>query len=276
MPAEKRHRSGRSYWYLNQRVDNVAKKQYVGPLSNPVIEFGFRHERLANAERKAAQKQAKSAARNWDAAEEVVDRYRKQFQKIIKRWLDYRGYRLYRGSLQRIHKRSKRNRLTMTDMTRDEFDALLTRAESGDEDAQQRLRLAMFNDPDTWLPLGDMTTHVEQKYVSLLTRGNWVAQESLRMSIAELKRLLKIGDDSTICKLAVDEVVINQLHLRYQQRLAATPQATEAERDRIEKRLNVARKRYKDALELLANIKKVRASELELLAEHKIRSEVPA
>ncbi|MDM4019439.1 hypothetical protein [Roseiconus lacunae] len=275
MPAEKRHRSGKSYWYLNQRVDNVAKKQYVGPLSNPVIEFGFRHERLANAERKAAQHQAQSEARNWDAAEEVVDRYRKQFQVIIKRWLDYRGYRLYRGSLQRIRKRSKRNRLTMMDMTRDEFDALLTRAESGDEDAQQQLRLAMFNDPETWLPFGDMTDHVERHYASLLTRGNWVAQESLKMSIAELKRLLKIGDDSTICKLAVDEVVLNQLHLRYQQLLAATPQATEAERDRIEKRLNVARKRYKNALELLANIKKVSASELELLAEHKIRSEVP-
>ena len=274
MSLEERHGLGKRFWYRVKRVDGRIGKEYIGSIANPIIDFAYRHERLARAERAAAKQHRASELRNWKAAEGKIKQYHEQLGTVLAAWLELNGFQMIKGVITPIRNRTRRKRKIMTNMTRDEFESLLAKAESGDQNAQQQLRLQMFNDPETWLVFGDMTAHVEQNYVSLLTRGNWVAQESLRMSIAELKRILKIGNDGAVCKLAVDEVVISFLHLRYQQLLAATPQATEAERDRIERRLNVARNRYKDSLELLAQIKRMTTMELEILTEHKIRSEV--
>ncbi len=64
-------------------------------------------------------------------------------------------------------------------------------------------------------------------------------------------------------KLAIDDVVINFLHFRYQQILAAVPRETDAEIDRVEKRLNVARRRYEGALETLGKISRLDRNTLE-------------
>ena len=261
MALEERAGLGKRYWYRARRVNGRIKNEYVGSTADPVVEFAHRQERLVSAEREAVRRHRDSEHRNWHAAEDELRQYRTQIRKVTADWLILNGLLLTRRGVKRIGKHTKRIKKIMERTSRDEFEALLAEAESGDVQARKRLRMIMFDDAETFLPFGDLTQHVQRQYIAQLARGNIVAEESIRMSIAELTRSLKGPNASIVMSLAADEVVINYLHLRYQQMIGSVSQPTEAERGRVERRIEAARKRYEDVLSNLALIKQAEASQ---------------
>ncbi len=264
MTLERRTSCASRYWYRAKRDGDKVVKRYVGAVSDLIVAFGYRHERLARAKNKATIAESARELRFYEAVDKSIDQYRRQFQQLLKGWLGTRKFQVAAdGAWYPIQNQATEDLRMEVQWTQDQFEAIVARAENGDSESRQTLRMAMFDDWATWSAFGDLTTIVKQQYVSVLSRGSIIAEEALRISIAELTRGLTGVNHGPVHKLAIDDVVINFLHLRYQQILAAVPRETDAELERVEKRLNAARRRYEGALETLGKISRLDRNKLE-------------
>lgn len=142
-------------------------------------------------------------------------------------------------------------------LTRDEFDELAKRAETGDGEAFLELRTLMRADPATWRTFGDLTEHVKRAFLGLMVQGNVVARESLAIQLDELTRELQHGHQSYIRKLVIDQILILWLDVHYQQTVAAEPRDGKTDIDFLDRRLAKVRKRYFAALESLSKMDRI-------------------
>ncbi len=231
------------------------KAHYIGTYANPTAVALARRHRLVQAEIKAANK-AKSVERNTHAKIDAdLELFVSQLAALQKLWLQVQGYRVTtKGTLRRIKKRGPNDMNVDNDVTKDDIELLVKQAEKGDAEALHRLRSILWNDRETWRPFGDLSEHIRSQYFSLMTRGNIIAAESLRMSFAELANGLKQTGDGVLHDLVADEILICYLDFHYHQMLVTECRGTQKDFERLEKRLSLSQKRYHAARESLARI----------------------
>jgi hypothetical protein len=87
-----------------------------------------------------------------------------------------------------------------------------------------------------------------------MTRGNVIAAESLRMSLAEMAYTLKSKESSAVRDLVAEEVLLCYLDFHYHHILVTQASGSSQEIEQLEKRLTRSQKRYQTALKFLNEI----------------------
>lgn len=260
MTVEKRRGAASGYFFKAKRVEGRVVKEYGGSMTDPVVRFLARHDRLNQAEQLAAKQSNDEEGEKYRGIETSFTSVQSQIQRVVRCW-----WRC--PERQSVSSQTKIPVLQMKDpamigklrrqpLSRDEFDKLVKRAEIGNEVALSELRSLMRADPETWQRIGDLTEHVRRTFLGLMVQENVVARESLAIKLDELAKELRQGHQSAVRNLVIDQIVIAYLDLHYQQTLAAGSHDRKAESDFLERRLERARKRFDAALESLAKMDK--------------------
>jgi hypothetical protein len=111
-------------------------------------------------------------------------------------------------------------------LTRDEFTAIVERANRGEAAALKDLRRLVDNSPEIWQTLGDLAGQTESATIALVADGNSLVSESIRRQLEELRTQLGGGTtDNALERLAVERIVQSWLQLQLAERhlLQATP-----------------------------------------------------
>ena len=260
MPSEKRRTTGARFYYRAKRTGGRVVKDYCGSLADPVVSFLARRDRLSKAEQQARYEADAEERCAYDAIEVYLIALERQLHQVLQTWIRRPTGRRPQPGHSRCLKQGVRamgNTQRRQPLTRDEFDELVKRAETGDADALSELRTLMRADAATWRRFGDLTEHVKLAFLGLMVQGNVVARESLTVQLEELTRELRQGNQSPIRKLLVDQVLILWLDVHYQQTLAAEPREGKTDVDFLDRRLAKVRKRYVAALESLAKMDRI-------------------
>jgi len=95
---------------------------------------------------------------------------------------------------------------------RDEaFQRMVTRASGGDKKAVSILRKVLDKNPEIWRQAGDVTANAERAWIEVMAGNNWLAQESLRRRLADLKGELAGSHPTPLEQILVDQVAVNWL-----------------------------------------------------------------
>ena len=97
---------------------------------------------------------------------------------------------------------------------REEFQALVKLANSGDTDALAKLRTLLAGHPEIWQSVGDLARHAQLNLTRLIARGDELVFESLQLKLAELRLELTGAVSTPLTALAVDRVVTAWLELQ--------------------------------------------------------------
>jgi hypothetical protein len=100
---------------------------------------------------------------------------------------------------------------TTTPIYPQEVKAILERAQAGDQTVLDELRKLLTDYPELWQSLGDMGVHAEQAVVRLASGGSLLAQEAVRMKLADLRKDLANGKGSPLERLLIDRIVLTWL-----------------------------------------------------------------
>jgi len=241
------------YYYRSTRRGDRVRRKYVGSLSDPFTELLHHEKQLLKATRLAQQRQADEEANRYETIERPIKQYFRQLKLLLESWREYRGYRQCEDGMWRPRKRRRRKPV----MKYVDLKLLIRRAEEGDEDALRNLRLLIDGDPGTWRPFGDLTEYVTRQFIDLLAGKNVAVRESLTRYLETMKVNLNDGQNSQVCKLAVDQVLMTWLDSHYQILLASQGGLSKTARVRLESRVQRAQKRYTAALETLTRVKQV-------------------
>lgn len=257
MSWEKRRQVGARFHYRAKRIGGRVVKDYCGALTDPVVAFLARHDRLSQAERQAQREADAQERRVYDAIEALLTTLEHQLRGVLRLWMrlpEGCPSRRGRGTGHKKEIRAMESKQRRQPLTRDEFDELVKCAEIGEAEALAEIRRLMRADPVTWRPFGDLTEHVKQLFLGLMVRNNIVARESLSLELEELTRELQQGHPSPLRKLVIDQILLLWLDVHYQQTRAAEPREGKSDTEFLDRRLAKARKRYFAALESLGRI----------------------
>jgi len=142
--------------------------------------------------------------------------------------------------------------------TRELFEHLVKQADRGDEDAADRLRRMLKDNPAIWQEIGDLAKHSEQSLIDLIASGNLLLKESLRLKTEELREsLVGHGADDVLEGLLIDHVVVSWLELQLARMAAIQPQQNKGDARFWQERHDQANDRYMAAIEKLASIRTV-------------------
>jgi hypothetical protein len=154
-----------------------------------------------------------------------------------------------------------------------ELEAILERANLGDESALAALKQALDAYPELTRTFGDLAAHAEMALLRLVAGPSLVAKEAIARQVAELRARLAVKATSELEKLLIDRIAISWIEVYHgdlelaQQLLihcSAGPATAAAQ-----KRLDRAHARFLAAIKALAIVQKLvrpMPSVLELLA----------
>jgi len=240
MPGVARSNNPPEYFTRSRRVGKKVRKDYIGPMSDPVVALLAREHRLRQAHKKAQRNRRYEERHEYDHIDRMIDQYGQQLDTILTSDAGDRNRDQSNATLPEENKAV---------MDYDSFTTLARGAELGSEHTAKELRHAMAGDAEQWIPLGDLTEHIKHIFLDLLTGTDPVAREALRLKTIELADKLNGKQPSIERKLATDQVVHCWLDLHYQQIMLATQNEGKSNSDFLERRVNKAHKRYLAALE---------------------------
>ena len=183
MVWEKRSRTATRYFIKSVRRNGKVKREYVGTLSDPLVEILARKDRLTKAAKDAVRAERAKENELYQSVEIAILCYQQQLIMVLDHWLRLRRYRRQKHQWEkamRIHKPEHEQARKVIPLTKAEFDALLKRVESGNGEAVVELRNLLLSDRETWQPFGDLTEHVKELFLSLMAKSNPVVSESLK------------------------------------------------------------------------------------------------
>jgi hypothetical protein len=263
MAWEKRSSTGTRYFTKSHRVNGKVKRDYIGSLSQDLVEVLARQDRLSTAEQRAQRQTRKDEVEQYKATEAALKQHWHQLCKVVDYWLRIRRYRRGRNKIwekaMRVHATRDERRQPL--LTKDEFDALLRSAEKGNFGALTKIRELFNGDRETWRPFGDLTEHVKTLFLTLIAKNNLVLRESLKIRLDELVGELDQGCKSPVKKLIVGAVSMAWLDYHYAQALVAESSNNMAHAEQLERRLSRSQKRYFESLDFLERIQQLPSSE---------------
>ena len=249
----------KKYHYRVRREAGQVKRDYVGPLGDPVVSILFRTDRLSKAEKTAQRKQHEAETKWYADIKAMLTQHAKQLTQARDLWLIVQGYRVRQNkSWKRTRSRKLKGKTVPSTMTREDFDVLVKLAENGDAKALESLRELMRSDRETFRPFGDLSGHVRQQLLSAITRGNLVAREALNIKLEEMRSELQMDGASGIHRLAIEQVLICWLDVHYQAICFNEPNDRKTRTDAHERRLTKAQKRLRESLGFLEKLSQSR------------------
>jgi len=99
--------------------------------------------------------------------------------------------------------------------SRAEFDAIVRKANAGDQQAILDLRGYLVAHPEIWHAVGDLVRHAEEALIRLIARENQLLAESLRRKGQELRDQLAGSHELPLERLVVERVVAAWFELQF-------------------------------------------------------------
>ena len=137
-----------------------------------------------------------------------------------------------------------------------ELRALARRAKGGDPKVLPRMREVLDDLPDVWKHMGDLSTVVETAWISVLAGKDPLAVESMKRTLAGMRRDLAGRSPSAVDKMLADQVVACWMEVKHLEAASADGgRATLAHAGFTLKRLESAQRRYLLALKALQDMR---------------------
>ena len=139
---------------------------------------------------------------------------------------------------------------------------LVTEAKSGNPEVLPQIRQILKNHPVLWRHYGDLSGHVESKWIALLTGDNACVRESIVIRVDELRNDLLGDDPSSLERLLVERIVTSWLMVRYfDTAMVLATQGIPAPQVRfMDEQLQRAQRRHTGAIKALAEVRKLMAA----------------
>ncbi len=138
------------------------------------------------------------------------------------------------------------------------LNAIINKANDGDQEALTKLRNFLDNNPQVWGHVGDLSRTAEKAWVGLISNGDSLAAESIQRKLTKLKEELLDDSVTVIEKMLADTVVATWLELHYLRSVDAdTTNRTVTQGSLILKRLESAQRRHFNSLKQLTQIRKL-------------------
>jgi hypothetical protein len=223
----------------------------------------FRHDRLGKAEKTAQRDHCRIEQSTYQDIEMALLEHRDLTGAAIDLWLGKRGFGIVQKNWKWKESRTRRfgGKAVPVAMSRNDFDELVALAQKGNETAINSLHKLIASDRESFRRIGDLSDHVKNQFISLMTRGSVVARQSLIVRLDELANDLQSGKQSAVSRLVIDQIIICWLDVSYQQAMSAEPHAKKGDADFADRRLGKSQKRYMAALELLARVDRLLTEE---------------
>jgi hypothetical protein len=106
-----------------------------------------------------------------------------------------------------LEKKTMPQDASLLNLTKEEFDGIVSAANGGDANALQRLRELLDGSPDVWQRLADLSSHALAATIASIAGGNTTIAESLRRKVEEMRQELQHGEDGLLHRLAVDRLI---------------------------------------------------------------------
>jgi hypothetical protein len=138
------------------------------------------------------------------------------------------------------------------------LDALVARAEQGDQDALPKLRRFLDEDPAVWQAVADLVRRAEDAQIKVAAGGDLLLRESLRRKLQEIRDEISGKDPSPLEKLLIDRIAITWLMATnadvqvVEARDVSIKQATF-----LNRRAEQAHRRFSFAVRQLASVRKL-------------------
>lgn len=144
------------------------------------------------------------------------------------------------------------------DLDRATFEAVVKKANGGDQAALGELRRILDDNPLLWRRFGDLQGHAERAWIALASEGDVAVSESIRRDLARMKRELGGEAPAAVERILVDQVASVFLELKYLEELCARVEGGTLGQEALRlKRLESAQRRYHAALKHLMLIRKL-------------------
>ncbi len=243
------------YYRRVKRDGDRLRSTYIGCVSDPLVHLMKRRDRLSKAERDAQLRQHKAEKVCRTKLDFLLNTTATQLPAALRVWLRTQSMTIARdGTWQTKTLRRSKKETTPMKMSRDDFEELLTLAETGNETALSSLRKIMKADRETWFPFGDLKTHARKLMIDSLTRGNTVARESLHINLHEMRDDLRGDHENCVRDHAIDHVLTCWVDMHRQTMMATEPSPSRSAADFNDRRLASAQKRFQSALKFLNDL----------------------
>lgn len=199
-------RGKQRYYYRSVWRDGRGHSQYVG---------GGEVGRLA-AELDQKQQELRTrnseVRRRWSAIKQDLWAYSRQanylLRLVFKTWGYYYSHGCWRQRME------THNKLTC-EMSREEFEAVVKSANTGDAAALAELREILHNNPEIWQKVGDLGEHAENALIQAAADGNALVAESLRNTWESMRRELAGPRPGVLQRMAAQSVVTAWMELQF-------------------------------------------------------------
>lgn len=133
---------------------------------------------------------------------------------------------------------------------------LINRAQQGDAQALQHLRLHLEDTHPIWKVTADLTSHIERALIRLTGGNNLLLTESLKITLRDQRAELGFDLATPVERLLIDRVVLSHLELYFLDGKSYDtinhPNFAEMERRRT-----TAHHRYLEALKVLTQVRRL-------------------
>ena len=181
--------SRRRYVRRSMRRGGRVTSRYVGRAGDATIQVTLEAERLNRETARDLAVEVRSEQQVYAALLPQIVRLARQLQ-LVKRLMAIVHGITQEGMYPMSHTETHSTDAADDLPTREHLRYLARRAERGDEEAAARLRRIVSTCPEIWLPVGDLSQHVQTVLIDLIAPKDIVLRESLRMRLAEMRRSL--------------------------------------------------------------------------------------
>jgi hypothetical protein len=252
----------RSYYYRGTRVEGRrVKKEYLGCSDDPITQILARADRLQQSTRIAAIEAAQAEIAQYREVDKACRELETELRLMITAAMLAAGF-LRRGG--RWMRRKQKGECMMPESdtarearlpTREHFEHLVERARTGDREARQELRVTLESCPSLWQPAADLTRHVEDQLIEVISRESPLLAESLRLSTTAMRKELAWDTATPLERLVIDQAVISLLELQHHQMATSLSRVRRQDAQFWDQRRDRAQQRHLAALKTLAEIR---------------------
>lgn len=134
---------------------------------------------------------------------------------------------------------------------------LITEAKSGNSEVLPQVRQILNKYPALWQHYGDLSGHVESKWIGLMAGDDACLRESIVLRVDELRAQLLGDDPSPLERLLVERIVTSWLMVRYfDTAMVLATQGIPAPQARfMDEQLQRAQRRHTEAIKALAEVR---------------------
>ena len=143
------------------------------------------------------------------------------------------------------------------EVTRERVTHLHQQANKGDQSSAKELREIIASHQEIWAPFGDLSRHVEESLIQMISRGDVLISESLRAKIGELRDSLRVNNEASVMEnLLVDDLILSWLENHHARMASLQPQQHTRDARFWNERFEQAHARYEAALTRLIDLRK--------------------